>query len=97
MGNTRDSFRKQLEHLLNCNNMEAGSDTPDFILAQYLDGCLQVYDAVTVIRDKWYGLNQHMPCDGGDPQSTPLPPPIEIPTRTLDDGWIQDAPHPGFI
>lgn len=48
-------FRKDLEHIINCNSMEGGSDTPDFILAEYLADCLQAYDRALAAREKWYG------------------------------------------
>jgi hypothetical protein len=35
--------------------MEDGSDTPDFILAQYLNGCLDAYNAALTKREAWYG------------------------------------------
>jgi hypothetical protein len=34
-------FRKELEQLINRNSRENGSNTPDFILAQYIEGCLR--------------------------------------------------------
>jgi hypothetical protein len=49
------SFRKELEHLINCYSRENGSDTPDFILADYLCGCLEAFDRATNRRDRWYG------------------------------------------
>jgi hypothetical protein len=48
-------FEKKLEHLLNCESMENGSDTPDFILAQYLRGCLETWNSAVQAREKWYG------------------------------------------
>jgi len=47
-------FRKKLEALLNAENKEAGSDTPDFILAEYLDSCLRAFDKAVSRRTKWY-------------------------------------------
>jgi len=52
---TDTTFRKELESLLNCESMENGSGTPDFILAQYLVGCLKNYDETVTAREKWYG------------------------------------------
>jgi len=34
------NFRKELEVSINSYNMEDISDTPDFILAEYLEDCL---------------------------------------------------------
>jgi len=38
------NFRKKLEEQLNILSMETGSDTPDFILAEYLEDCLVNFD-----------------------------------------------------
>ncbi len=48
-------FRKQLEHDINRHCMENGSDTPDFMLADYLVGCLELFDKTIAAREKWYG------------------------------------------
>jgi len=49
------SFEKKLSDLINCYSLEGGSDTPDFILAEYLNDCLQVYNKALKARIKWYG------------------------------------------
>lgn len=41
---TKADFRERLEDLINCYNIENGSDTPDFILAEYLVSCLEAFD-----------------------------------------------------
>lgn len=51
----REEFKKELEHLINRYSMENGSDTPDFILADYLTDCLESYDGAVKAREKWYG------------------------------------------
>jgi hypothetical protein len=48
-------FKTQLEELINRECLENGSDTPDFILAQYLFDCLVAYDRALQSRTKWYG------------------------------------------
>lgn len=50
----KTDFRSDLERLLNCRSMESGSDTPDFILADYLMRALNAYDAAVIDREKWY-------------------------------------------
>jgi hypothetical protein len=50
-----DDFRKELETLINRHSLENGSNTPDFILANYLVACLKAFDATLVEREKWYG------------------------------------------
>jgi len=51
----KSDFQKELEHLINKFSMENGSDTPDFILAEYLMGCLKNFNHITQRREKWYG------------------------------------------
>lgn len=46
-------FRSGLQMLLNAESMENGSNTPDFILADYLLGCLAAFDAAMAARDRW--------------------------------------------
>lgn len=49
------TFQKELENLINRYGQENGSDTPDFILAQYLHGCLRAFNIAVVDRENWYG------------------------------------------
>jgi hypothetical protein len=50
-----ESFEQALERLINTYSQENASNTPDFILAQYLSGCLKVWNACVTDREKWYG------------------------------------------
>lgn len=50
------SFEKELEGLINRYSMENGSNTPDFLLAEYLRNCLDHFDLMINKRDKWYGV-----------------------------------------
>jgi hypothetical protein len=49
------TFRDELQALINRYSKENGSDTPDFILASYLEQCLKAFDQATKDRDAWYG------------------------------------------
>ena len=51
-----DSFREELESLINRHCIENDSDTPDFLLAEYIMACLRVYAKTVKARDKWYGF-----------------------------------------
>ncbi len=50
-----EQFQKALENLINEHNMESGSNTPDFILAEYLVNCLKAFNVTSRDREKWYG------------------------------------------
>jgi hypothetical protein len=46
-------FRSELENLINRHSKENGSNTPDFILADYLGDCLDAFDKAVTRRKKW--------------------------------------------
>lgn len=78
-----DSLKEHLRQAINRLSMESGSDTPDFILAEFLVECLTSYDKAVVAREKWHGracggLKGPIPIE-----SIPNPPtqwPIELET-----------------
>ena len=47
-------FRQELSNLINKYSAENGSDTPDFVLARYLQNCIKNFDAAVKERDEWY-------------------------------------------
>lgn len=49
------TFEAELTHLLNRYSQENGSNTPDFILAQYLTACLAAWNTAVQQRETWYG------------------------------------------
>ncbi len=52
---TPPGFVTELQQLINCHSKENGSNTPDFILAKYLDCCLTNFNLAVSEREKWYG------------------------------------------
>lgn len=50
-----NSFTKELTELLNRYSKENDSNTPDFILANYLISCLETYNSTIKDREKYYG------------------------------------------
>ena len=48
------TFEKELRELINRHNEEGASNTPDFILAQYLEACLVAFNTATQQRETWY-------------------------------------------
>jgi len=55
------TFERELESLLNSYSKENESDTPDFMLAEYLKNCLESYTIAVTKRDKWFGVNMWAP------------------------------------
>ena len=47
---------------INKVSAENGSNTPDFVLANYLAMCLENFDHITKMRDDWYGVHLE-PCN----------------------------------
>lgn len=51
------TLRDEIKTAINCHSAENGSNTPDFILAQYLLDCLAAFDKAVIARERWYGRN----------------------------------------
>jgi hypothetical protein len=49
-------FEEKLRALLNRTCQENESNTPDFILAEFLSQSLAAFNLAVVCRDKWYGV-----------------------------------------
>lgn len=82
-------FRSELETIINRYSKENGSNTPDFILAEYLDDCLAAFDKASKRRTKWCA-----------PERQPdLPAPVgPAPTKKVYSGEMgalhfPDEPH----
>jgi hypothetical protein len=65
------NLRREIEQAINKHSAENGSNTPDFILAQYLVDILGAYDKAVTAREKWYG-REPKPVP---PDQAPPPPP----------------------
>lgn len=52
------NLREEICSAINRSSAENGSDTPDFILAQFLTDCLTAFDTAVNSRDLWYGRGQ---------------------------------------
>ena len=48
-------LRQKIEEAINKTSSENGSNTPDFILAEYLTDCLTAFDRAVTLRCRWYG------------------------------------------
>lgn len=51
---TRSTFPHALSSLINSYSKENGSNTPDFILADYMHSCLKAFDNAVNSRTNWY-------------------------------------------
>lgn len=53
-------FERELSSLLNRYSVENTSNTPDFILAEFMLRCLNAFDTGISDRERWYG-HRHAP------------------------------------
>lgn len=59
------NLEKSIRELLNKCSRENMSNTPDFILAEYIMGCLELFEHTTNKRQQWYGQDKdHGLCRG---------------------------------
>jgi hypothetical protein len=49
------TFEQELTNLLNRFSQENTSNTPDFVLATFLLGCLETWNRAVADREAWYG------------------------------------------
>jgi hypothetical protein len=49
------TFQEELSQLINKHSLENGSNTPDFLLALYLQQCLSTFNDIMRKREDWYG------------------------------------------
>ena len=50
------TFREGLEELLRKYDKESGSDTPDYVLAEFIIAMLKIFDEAIITRDTWYNI-----------------------------------------
>jgi len=51
------NLHSELANILNRYSCENESDTPDFILAEYLMNCLSAFELASNKREDWYGCH----------------------------------------
>lgn len=56
-------FENELRALINKHSMEQSSETPDFILAEYLNDCLLAFGRAVSQRDRWYSSKENAPAE----------------------------------
>lgn len=64
----KEDFLGELSSLINKHSIENGSNTPDFILAEYMGRALANFETASKAREEWYGKS--LSIDGG---SGPVP------------------------
>ena len=70
-----NNFMKELEMLINSYRLENTSNTPDFILAEYITNCLNAFNLATQQRTSWYkGSERREELSQRLSKTTPPPP-----------------------
>lgn len=90
-----EQFKQRLKALLNAHSQENASGTPDFILVQFLLGCLSAWNQGVQQRENWYGRDPRPTATGG---SGPVPvDPASVAPLGERAGWrdIATAPKDG--
>lgn len=52
-----ESFVDKISSVINQHSKENCSNTPDFVLANYLNDCLEAFNKASNAREKWFGKN----------------------------------------
>lgn len=80
------SFTDELESLINKHSRENESNTPDFILAKYIESCLVAFETASIARDRWYGISP-------SPGQSSLPDgPVKVPPAAETKAEVESAP-----
>lgn len=91
-------FQKDLAALINQYSKENDSDTPDFILAKFLNVALENFNAAVLEREEWYGREKHV---SDLPLDVPFPTEEQMPLFFDSDPIIDydstDNPPPNIL
>ena len=52
------TFQSELTNLINKYSEESNSNTPDWILAEYIVNCLYAFNRATQTRTTWYSVQE---------------------------------------
>jgi hypothetical protein len=53
-----ETFMLEVRDVINRNSLEQGSNTPDYIIAQYLRDCLMAWDYASQTRAIWQSTSE---------------------------------------
>lgn len=54
------TLKKEIAFLINRYSRENNSNTPDFILAEYLNDCLESFEKASKARENWFGVSLYI-------------------------------------
>lgn len=100
MINNREALTDDIATALNRHCAENGSNTPDWILAEYLVGCLERFDMASRRRERWYGYGLEiggpvkLPDDSAPDLTPPTAQPLVAADESVPEGQIQIRANP---
>lgn len=53
-------FRSELTGIINFYSLDSESDSPDFILAEFLEDCLDAFDKAVNQRERFFGRKDEL-------------------------------------
>lgn len=56
----KSQLQQAIQNIINRYSREKKSNTPDFILAEYLMKCLDAFEWASNRREAWYGKSLHI-------------------------------------
>ena len=83
-------FEKELASLINRYSKENESNTPDFILAGYIQYCLVAFNTATKLRDDWWGFKTALNVFKPDGHNEVIKGEVSEQTFTEDDFYEPD-------
>lgn len=64
---TKESLSRKFAEAINSESVENYSNTPDYILGDYLVSCLESFNNTIMARNSWYGSSRY-PIDPMEPK-----------------------------
>jgi hypothetical protein len=64
LSKSRPTFRESLTQLINQYSKENSNNTPDYLLANFLIGCMDTFDLTVRRRDEWFGRENKISTTG---------------------------------
>jgi hypothetical protein len=87
MMSKRNELVRSFASAVNRHSLENDSNTPDFILAEFLIGCLHVFGTATRAREDWYGHHHAPGQDAAPPSAAASAEPDPEPNVSMPNTW----------
>jgi hypothetical protein len=87
----KSQLREDIRTAINRNSAENGSDTPDWLLTDYLMACLENFDKTVHNRSRWYSHHCHIGgCNHSDTkEDITVGPKAEVASKTNEEDILE--------